>query len=146
MNNDIIEIIEKYLKKYGWYKGRKVNINNIIQHFIEYEINTFQNGLDFLEEFSELNIPINNNISNSIIEIDSLKGIENSAYLEDIENYFKIKLMPIGYWKATNRTLYIDEFGVIYGNIDEFVTIFGNNFYEALYNIINLKTIKNFIV
>ncbi len=144
MNNDIIE---KYLEEYGWYKGRKVNIDNIIEHFREYEINTFKKGLDFLEEFSELNIPINNNISsNSVIEMNSLKGIENSAYLEDIENYFKIKLMPIGYWKGTNRTLYIDEFGIIYGNSDEFVTVFGNSFYEALYNIINLKPIKNFIV
>jgi hypothetical protein len=45
-------------------------------------------------------------MSNSVIEINPLKGIENSAYLEDMEDYFKVKLMPIGYWKATNRTLY----------------------------------------
>jgi hypothetical protein len=143
MNNDFIK---EYLKKFGWYKGRKVNIDNIIQYFVEYEMNTFKKGLDFLEEFSGLNILINNSMSNSIIEIDSLKGIENSAYLEDIESYFKIKLMPIGYWKSTNRTLYIDELGIIYGNNDEFVTVFGDNFYEALYNIVSLKTVKNFII
>lgn len=109
-------------------------------------MHTFKKGLDFLEEFSGLNIPINNKITNSMIEINALKGIANSAYLEDIENYFRIKLMPIGYWRAMNRTLYIDEIGIIYGNFDEFVTIFGNSFYEALDNIINLKTIKNFLV
>ena len=141
-----INIIEKYLEKYGWHQGRKVNMHNIIQYFQEYELYTFKRGLDFLEEFSGLNIPINNKITNSVIEINALKGIENSAYLEDIESYFKIKLMPIGYWRAMNRTLYIDESGSIYGNIDEFVTIFGNNFHEALDNIINLKTIKNFLV
>jgi hypothetical protein len=64
MNNDVIE---KHLEKHGWYRDRKVNIDNII-------------------------------------------------------------------------------LGIVYGNSDEFVTVFGNSFYEALYNIINLKTVKNFIV
>ncbi|MDE5738679.1 MAG: SUKH-3 domain-containing protein, partial [Oscillospiraceae bacterium] len=131
---------------YGWYQDRKVNIDNIIQYFAECELHTFKKGLDFLEEFSGLNISINNKITNSVIELNALKGIENSAYLEDIESYFRIKLMPIGYWRAMNRTLYIDEIGIIYGNTDGFVTIFGNSFHEALDNIINLKTIKNFLV
>lgn len=145
------EMVEKILKKSGWSEERRVDIKDILLKYDEenYQYNNLQK--EFLQNFSGLKIYYMHfyyKHTLCMLKIDPIHAVR-SVFRSVPEKYEKAcqkKMIIVGEALDEPIDIYMSEDGQFYGGYDEYFTKLGDNFEEALYNILNGKRIDEIMV
>lgn len=128
------------LKYFGWYPNRCVDISSTLELFKEWNIETFQTGIDFLKEFNYIDITGTHKFkdftSDYTISINPLFGISCGWECDNIPKYIGKKIIPIGSNHYDNLTFFFAEDGEIYGWFDGYLSFLGHDIFEAIYNLV----------
>lgn len=147
MKAEVSNELNNILQKAGWYANRRISLDRLWKSLLEYdgEFIVLDTIADFYREFGELQFDFYNVITNKedVIEINFDKATELLFKGDVTEEYLpKIRanhLIPLGYWSNSARILLMDESGKLYLGADEYLALLGNNFLDALHNIVTGK-------
>lgn len=136
MNNII-----KLLKESGWEEGRKVNVAEIKQLYLnpEYGWNDLQKN--FLAEYAYLEIKYMHPIwkQEVVLSLNPLNAQNQITYdtIEEYEEFLKESLLVIGEIERENMTLFLSKTGNFYGGYDDCIIKWGADFKIMIYNLVN---------
>lgn len=145
--NMYAEVVLNALIKSGWEKDRVVEIENVLSILLQEGYGVNETQLNFLREFTFLNIEYENpRLKDCILTItlDPIKANESifRDLVEEYEAYCNEKFIIIGEVDKENMTLYMSNLGVFYGGYDNFLIKLGLNFNDMILNLINGIQIK----
>lgn len=130
------------LKEAGWYEGRKIDIEEIVEFLEVRGFKVHEKAKSFIREFGILNIEAPTQFSEDIIKkynfpkydkhttniYEVLGGAIDSKYSEQYEDYTEEKLVIVGSLDNNNIYIMISESGKVYCDTGKL----GDNFEEAL--------------
>lgn len=134
--------LQDVLIKSGWYRGRGVDINQYLKLLHDEEYFVFGKALGFLKEYGELKIEYENPRragSDLILSISPAEAVR-SIFRDVSRRYEKHcgeAFVIVGEIPPMEMTWYITSSGAFYGGNDDFLIRLGDDFNQALNNIIN---------
>lgn len=137
MKKNVLEI----LKKSGWYPNRKVSKPYCIE-VLRKKYETFKKLTSFITEYDELVItfdnPKNKSFKSNLIIKPIIADSEiDTTILKSYEIYTGLKLIPTAIIYEYSMIICISEIGSFFGGNDDWLIKLGDNFEEALSNLIN---------
>lgn len=145
------KVIEESLIQAGWFEGRTIETSNIEVKLKEKGYDIFELGKNFIKEYGLLKISFTNprlpkfiNIID-INPIISLGGISKSV-VEAYENHCGEPMIPVAEIQQQCMTICITPRGWFYGGYDDWLLKLGENFEEALFNLITCVRIEPMMV
>ena len=143
------KIINDILIQSGWFEGRKVPIDDVINHWKNRKYPLYPNQINFIEEFHNLKFSFKNiNNHRYIIDINPLRNDVPLWALKKYIEYVGANLVCFGEVVSQNTFLFITQDAKIYGAYEDEIVFWGNNFYESLENVyfdnISWEIIKGF--
>ena len=141
---DLPSDIQMWLEKYGWYPQRKIGITEIIKILTDegYQLNKY--AIEIIERYGNLEIlhpSFKVKDKNETMHLNPLTAC-NHIYREKVEDYesrTKESLVVIGEAYNGYLVLMVSDNGSIYGGYDDYLTLLGKSFSEALDAILNSK-------
>lgn len=137
------DITTERLMDAGWYKGRKIDIQDIKELFREREIEIFESAESFLSEFGMLEITFQD--PNPAFDMKeyihfnpklAVGDCLNNEYFKDLEEEFEEeigeKIIPVGETDRRNLILLMTPTKKYYGYTDGCLVKFGDNIEEML--------------
>lgn len=130
--------IKKILTDAGWYNKRAINILDMEKILVEKNYTVFKCAKSFLSEYGLLKITFINprNGKNVDMEIDTRKTTTFKIVIDSYGRYCNTKMLPIAEIARLSMTVCISEEGKFYGGCDESLVKLGDNFEEAMFNLI----------
>ena len=144
------KIINNILIQSGWFNGRKVPINDIVNYWENKKYTLYPNQISFIEEFNNLKLRFKNiNNHNYTININPLVNDIPLFALKKYIEYANADLVCFGEIISQDTFLLITQDAKIYGAFEDEIVLMGNNFYDFLENLyidkdILWHSIKNF--
>ena len=144
------KIINNILIQSGWFNGRKVPINDIVNYWKNKKYTLYPNQISFIEEFNNLKLRFKNiNNHNYTININPLVNDIPLFALKKYIEYANADLVCFGEIISQDTFLLITQDAKIYGAFEDEIVLMGNNFYDFLENLyidkdILWHSIKNF--
>ena len=144
------KIINNILIQSGWFNGRKVPINDIVNYWKNKKYTLYPNQISFIEEFNNLKLRFKNiNNHNYTININPLVNDIPLFALKKYIAYANAELVCFGEIISQDTFLLITQDAKIYGAFEDEIVLMGNNFYDFLENLyidkdILWHSIKNF--
>ena len=134
------KIINNILIQSGWYPNRKVSKPYCIEVLKKYK--TFEKLTSFITEYDELVItfdnPKNKSFKSNLIIKPIIADSEiDTTILKSYEIYTGLKLIPTAIIYEYSMIICISEIGSFFGGNDDWLIKLGDNFEEALSNLIN---------
>lgn len=156
-NNDYLQKKENgksTLKYFGWYPKRSVDISSTLELFKEWNIETFQTGIDFLKEFNGIDIKCKRSRKFGVetfngdyqLTINPSFSVPCGWECDNIPKYIGKKIMPIGSDHYGNLTFFFAEDGEIYGWFDGYLAFIGHDIFEAVYNQVFWVSMPSFCI
>ena len=144
------KIINNILVQSGWFNGRKVPINDIVNYWENKKYTLYPSQISFIEEFNNLKLRFKNiNNHNYTININPLVNDVPLFALKKYIEYASANLVCFGEIISQDTFLLITQDAKIYGAFEDEIVLMGNSFYEFLENLyidkdIFWHSIKNF--
>lgn len=156
-NNDYLNKRENgksTLKYFGGYPNRCVDISSTLELFKEWNIETFQTGMDFLKKFNYIDIKCKRSrkfgleiiTDNYQLTINPIFSVPCDWECEYIPKYIGKKIIPIGSDHYGNLTFFFAEDGEIYGWFDGYLSFLGHDIFEAIYNQVYWISMPYFLI
>ena len=132
----ISELTMQILSDAGWYPGRKVDIEELVD-FLELKgYKVFPCVIDVLYEFGGLKCSFTRpNGDEDFFYVNPEEAYGDYYDKEDfneIEMRVKESLIAIGQARSDNMMMFMSESGKVYGETGYYLVKFGDNIYEAL--------------
>ncbi|MBD5142490.1 MAG: hypothetical protein HDT22_02600 [Ruminococcus sp.] len=145
------KIVNDILVKGGWFEGRKVPIDDVINYWKKEKYPLYPDQINFIQEFHNLGLRFHNiNGHQYHIEIDPLSNGVPSWALKKYIKYANANLVYFGEVVCQDTFLFITQDSKIYGAYEDEIVFWGNNFYESLENVyfdnISWEIMKDFFV
>lgn len=130
--------IKKILTDAGWYNKRTIDILNTEKILIEKNYTVFECARSFLSEYGLLKITFINPRSgkNVDMEIDTRKTTTFKTVIDAYGRHYNTEMLPIAEIARLSMTVCISKEGKFYGGCDESLVKLGDNFEEAMFNLI----------
>ncbi|MEK5236167.1 SUKH-3 domain-containing protein [Paenibacillus sp. FSL L8-0470] len=139
MREKISEITEQILSDAGWYPGRKVDIQEVVDFLESKGYKVFPCVLDVLYEFSKLRCsftrPNGDEDSFYVNPEEAYGDYYDKEDFNEIEMRVKESLIAIGQARNDNMMMFMSESGKVYGESGYYLVKFGDNIHEALDNL-----------
>jgi len=142
-NFDLNANTEEYLINFGWYTGRKIDIERIIEAWKADNYKIFNSAIVFVQSFNGLNIAheVYRGKEKDFSYFNSIKateGIDPAWIFEEYSLKAGSDLLPIGLGYSEHLTYFIDPSFKFYGGYDDYFckigravnSFFNNIFYE----------------
>lgn len=144
INNQLRDVLENA----GWYEGRQISIDYIIDELWQDGYDITQNKIiqNLLREFWNLNIEFKNHdgtYSNVRLNTERVGGVSQQV-VQKISELIHEKIIPLATIHDDSAILFVSENGRFYMGVDEQFYRIGNDFFEALDTIINQKEVLKF--
>ncbi len=142
---DKYEVAKKKLIDSGWYEGRKIDISDLEKSLTEDGYVVSNTVRDFLEEFGLLKISFNNPKNNKFINtiyVDPRKTGVFKSVIDAYGRHCNTTMVPVADLPKHCMTICITEDGHFYGGYDDWLLKLGDDFFEALYNLLSGTEIK----
>lgn len=150
-NFDLTANIEGYLINCGWYTGRKIDIEHIIEAWKADKYKIFNSAIVFIQSFNGLNIAHEayrgkEKDFSYFNSIKATEGIDPAWIFEEYSLKAGSDLLPIGFGYSEHLTYFIDPSFKFYGGYNDYFckigdsvnSFFNNIFYEKkLYSIVS---------
>lgn len=140
--------VKKILTDAGWYYNRMIDISDIEKFLLKENYIIFESAKTFLIEYGMMKITFINPRSGKNVEmdIDTRKTTTFRTVIDAYGRHFDTKMLPIAEIERLSMTVCISEEGQFYGGCDESLVKLGDNFEDALINLItSTKREKIFI-
>jgi hypothetical protein len=139
--------IKEVLENAGWYEGRRVDIDYMIEELQRggFEIKN-HNIIQLLKEFWNLNIEYQTptgNLSNIRLNTEVVNGVEKSV-VDKISVLLHDELLPVGLIKEDSALLLVSNSEAFYMAAENEIYRLGDNFFAALSTIIYEKEVVRF--
>ncbi|WP_432776110.1 SUKH-3 domain-containing protein [Brevibacillus gelatini] len=134
--------VRDLLQKAGWFKGREVDISQYLDFLKDEEYYIFKGATDFFKEYGGLIIQFENPkrlgsyLTLNINPIDAASSIFREVS-KRYERYCNESFVIVGEIPLMEMTWYISSSGAFYGGNDDFLIHLGDDFCQALHNIVS---------
>ncbi|WHX31874.1 SUKH-3 domain-containing protein [Brevibacillus agri] len=134
--------VRDLLQKAGWFNGREVDISQYLDFLKDEEYYVFKGATDFLKEYGGLIIQFENPkrldsyLTLNINPIDAASSIFREVS-KRYERYCNESFVIVGEIPLMEMTWYISSSGTFYGGNDDFLIRLGDDFCQALHNIVS---------
>ncbi len=134
-----METVVDLLLSSGWNYDRNIDISEMEKVLIENGYKVFDKAKNFLKEYGLLKIIFKNPRNNKYLDTIEINPKSVGVYSSVISAYARHcskAMVPIASLPQQCMTICITEDGEFYGGYDDWLLKLGNNFNEALYNLI----------
>lgn len=147
----MINELEYLITKSGWYHQREIEISHHLEFFYKEEYTVFDKATEFLKEFGDLIIEFENPKRHGNYLTLSISPIQaaGSVFREVSRRYERYSSQPfaiVGEIDSMDMTWYISQSGVFWGGFDDFLVRLGDDFYQALTNMIQGTKLEIIVV
>lgn len=133
------EIVVDLLRSSGWNSDRNIDTSDMEKVLIENGYKVFDKAKNFLKEYGLLKITFKNPRNNKYVDTIEINPKSIGVYSSVIFSYSRHcnkAMVPIASLPQQCMTICITEDGEFYGGYDDWLLKLGDNFIEALYNLI----------
>ncbi|MGN9805040.1 SUKH-3 domain-containing protein [Micromonospora sp. L32] len=134
--------LSELLTRSGWHPGRRVDVEDVLSVWRQGGYRASSAAVEFVQEFNGLELaypryfPEDGVDGLSLDAVSGTRGISQSLVREYEERVHE-ELCPVGRAASGHMTLVIGPSGKVYAGYDKYLAVFGENWREALSNIIN---------
>ncbi|MGG3891374.1 SUKH-3 domain-containing protein [Metabacillus fastidiosus] len=134
--------IRDLLQKSEWFEGRKIDISQYLNFLNDEEYYIFEKAINFFKEYGDLIIEFENpKRSGSYVTLVIDPVHVGSSIFREVskryERYCNESFVIVGEIPLMEMTWYVSSSGAFYGGNDDFLIHLGDDFYQALYNIVS---------
>ena len=133
--------IDNILKQAGHYKGRNIDICDIIKMYDEYGYHYNDSQKAFIERFAQIEIHYDHPVWKQDIlirlnPIEAQKAITMDV-VKDYNEFLQDDLLIIGDIEKENMTLFLSEKGFYYAGFDDCLINWGNDFENMIHKLMS---------
>lgn len=138
-------MVDKLLKKSGYYNGREVDLTDILEMYKKYGYTYTDKQLEFLKEYCYLKIEYTHPVWKHLTVTMDLNPIKKAqepialSWIPDYNNYLDDELLIIGDIESENMTLYLSKKGHFFGCFDDCIIDWGDDFKNMLLCLVKGK-------
>lgn len=133
--------IDNILKQAGHYKGRNIDICDIIKMYDEYGYHYNDSQKAFIERYAQIEIHYDHPVWKQDIlirlnPIEAQKAITMDV-VKDYNEFLQDDLLIIGDIEKENMTLFLSEKGFYYAGFDDCLINWGNDFENMIHKLMS---------
>lgn len=133
--------IDNILKQAGYYKGRNIDICDIIKMYDEYGYHYDDNQKAFIEKYAQLVILYDHPVwkQDILIRLNPIEA-QKAITMDVVKGYNEFlqdDLLIIGDIEKENMTLFLSKKGFYYAGFDDCLINWGNDFENMLHKLMS---------